>query len=369
MKKGKIHFIRLLFSAVVGAVLFYIIARGIFLFFWNFDLISERHWTHIWNKWQGGWVIRKPKEVLFFIAVLLLIPGFLLTWLSVYVFPWLKFFRLPLTYFEKKKKERLQAQSLAAAVGPADKQKALSSKKKEPEKVIKISAEKLQHIDQLRGKKAGVQHAITANSAAVEDGAAAARPRTEGKMPSKEDEAVARFDLWEKLAHSLEAEKIFILRQMKIKNFPVNTFAITQEGIFLLCEGPAPGHSWEIDEAANPPVWKTETAPIPSPLRPLVESKAVLKKYFAEKMPQYAGLDINCCMILDHGKVTNPDELLKYLETWDISVLRMGSCQTTSLPDTHALTEYIKSQPASSQALNDAVAVAILDLMETENGA
>ena len=65
MKKGKIHFIRLLFSAVVGAVLFYIIARGIFLFFWNFDLISERHWTHIWNKWQGGWVIRKPKEVLF----------------------------------------------------------------------------------------------------------------------------------------------------------------------------------------------------------------------------------------------------------------------------------------------------------------
>ena len=369
MKKGKIHFIRLLFSAVVGAVLFYIIARGIFLFFWNFDLISDRLWSHIWIKWQGGWVIRKPKEVLFFIAVLLLIPGFLLTWFSVYVFPWLKFFRLPLTYFEKKKKARLQAQSLAAAVGPADKQKALSSKKKEPEKVIKISAEKLQHIDQLRGKKASVQHAITAKSAAVENTAATTRPRTEGKMPSKEDEAVARFDLWEKLAASLEAEKIFILRQMKIKNFPVNIFAITQEGVFLLCEGPAAGHSWEIDEAANPPVWKTETAPIPSPLRPMVESKAVLQKYFAEKMPQYAGLDVNCCMILDHGNVTNPDELLKYLETWDISVLRMGSCQTTSLPDTHALTEYIKSQPASSQALNDAVAVAILDLMETENGA
>lgn len=86
-------------------------------------------------------------------------------------------------------------------------------------------------------------------------------------------------------------------------------------------------------------------------------------------MPQYAGLDVNCCMILDHGNVTNPDELLKYLEAWDISVLRMGSCQTASLPDTHALIEYIKSQPVSSQTLNDAVAVAILDLMETENGA
>ncbi|MGN1079963.1 MAG: hypothetical protein ACI4TE_07325 [Alphaproteobacteria bacterium] len=367
MKKGKIHFIRLLFSAVVGAVLFYVIARGIFLFFWNFDLISERHWTHIWNKWRGGWVIHKPKEVLFFIAVLLLIPGFLLTWFTVYVFPWLKFFRLPLTYLEKKKKERLQAQSLAAAVGPADKQKVLS-KKKEPEKVIKISAEKLQHIDQLRGKKAGVQHAITAQSAAAKTGTAAPSTST-GKILSKEDEAVARFDLWEKLVQSLETEKIFILRQMKIKNFSVNTFAITREGVFLLCEGPAAGRSWEIDEAAEPPVWKTETAPIPSPLRPLIEAKAVLQKYFAEKMPQYSGLDVNCCMILDHGNVTNPDELLKYLETWDISVLRMGSCQTASLPDTHALIEYIKSQPASSQALNDAVAVAILDLMETENGA
>ena len=357
MKKGKLNLIRLLFSAVISAALFYIIARGSFLFFWNFDIISERHWLHIWNKWQSGWVIQKPREVLFFIAVLLIVPGFLLTWFCVHSFPWLKLLRLPVTYFEKKKKEQLQAQSLAAALGPADKQQALNTKKKEPEKVIKISSQKLQHIDQLRGKKTGLQHAVAGQ-------ASAEGHHPTNKMPTKEDEAVIRFDLWEKLANSLEKEKIFILRQMKIKSFPVNTFAITQEGLFLLCEGPAPGHSWEVDEEANPPVWKTETAPIPSPLRPLVEAKAVLQDYFAEKMPQYANLDINCCMILDHGNVTNPDELLKYLEKWDISVLRMGSCQTNSLPDTHALIEYIKAQQTSSQTLNDAIAVAILDLME-----
>ena len=368
MKKGKIHFFRLIFSAVVAAVLFYFVARELFMFFWNFDLISERHWTHIWNKWRGGWVIRKPKEVMFFVAVLLLIPGFLLAWFSVYVFPWLKILRFPLTYHEKKKKERLQAESLAAALGPADIQKTLESKK-EPEKVIKISSQKLQHIDQLRGKKSHTHHAAVQQSTPAETGnVSAPQPRPATKKMSKEDEAVARFDLWKQLADSLAKQNLFVLRRMKIVKFPVNTMVITQQGLFLLCEGPADGHSWEVNETANPPVWKTETGDIPSPLRPVLEAKAVLQNYFTNKMPQLAGLEINCCMILDHGNITNHDELLKYLEEWDISVLRMGSCQTTLLPDTNALTEYIKSQPPSTPALNDAVAVAILDLMETENG-
>lgn len=373
MKKGKSHFIRLLFSAVVSAVLFYFIARGVFLFFWHFDLFNGRHWLHIWNKWRDGWVIRTPKEVSFFIAVLSLIPAFLLAWFSVYAFPWLKILRSPLTFFENRKKERLQKQSLAAAVGPADKQNLSGAKKKEPEKAIKISSEKLQHIDQLRGKKTGVQHAIKTQSASTPDKAAEtaanapAPVRHASKAPTKEDEAVARFDLWEKLARSLEAENIFILRQMNIKNFPVNTVAITQSGVFLLCEGPVDGHSWKVNEDAVPPVWNTETKPVSSPLRPMIRAKSLLKKYFSEKMPQYADLDVNCCLILDHGDIANPDEMLKYLEEWDISVLRMGTCKTETLPDTHALIEYIKSQPVSSQDLNDAVAVAILDLIETKD--
>ena len=365
MKKGKTLFISLFFSAVVTAVLFYIFSHKFFLFFWNFDLLAERHWMHIWNKWESGWVIRKPKEVLFFIAVLLLIPSYLLSWFCVHKFPWKKFFRLPLTYLENKKKERLQAQSLAAALGPSEPQHT-TAVKKEPEKVIKISAQKLSQIDHLRGKKT-VSHRIAAQTSPTVETAPGSTQNTSKKL-SKEDEAVARFELWESLAKSLETEKIFILRQMKIKNHPVNTFAVTQDGIFLLCEGPALGNTWEVHDNAEPPIWQTEKEAIPSPLRPLVESKEILQQYFSKKMPQYANVSINCCMILDHGNVTNTEALLKYLEEWDISVLRMGTCQTHSLPDTHALIEYIKSQPVSTQTFNDAVAVAILDLMESENG-
>ena len=155
---------------------------------------------------------------------------------------------------------------------------------------------------------------------------------------------------------------------MKIKSFPVNILAITQEGLFLLCEGPDTGANWEVREDADPAVWKTTEGDIPSPLRPMLEARQALQNYFESEMPQYSDLGINCCMILDHGNIINTDELLKSLEEWDISVLRMGICKTSALPDTNALIEYIKSQPVSSQALNDEMAVAILDLMETENG-
>ena len=73
-------------------------------------------------------------------------------------------------------------------------------------------------------------------------------------------------------------------------------------------------------------------------------------------------------MIFDYGELKNVSDLMPILESQDISVLRMGDAfKTQSLPDSGALIEYIKSLPPSSQETNDAVAVAILDLMETED--
>lgn len=354
MKKHKIPLIRLLFSAAVSAVLFYVVMRYVFSYFWNFDLLSERHWKHILEKWQSGWVVKKPKEICFFAALFFLIPGYLGTWFIVYVFPLKKILLFPKTYLDNRKKSKLQAQSLAAALGPANKQETLAAKK-EHEKTIKVSSEKLQQIDHLRGKGTPVTQTHAGNNASPAKTAPA-------------NEAATRFDLWEKLSNDLETKDIFVLRQMKIRAVPVNLIAMTQESIFLLFEGPEKGNTWEINENASPAVWKTENGDIPSPLRLMLEAKKSLQDYFAKEQAEYSGLNINCCMILDHGNIVNTDVLLKHLEEWDMSVLRMGSCKTTTLPDTNALIEYIKSQPVSSQTLNDAIAVAILDLMETDNG-
>lgn len=365
MKKSKIHIACLLFSAVLSAAVFYIAARGFFMFFWNFDLLSDKHWSHILGKWEDGWVIRKPKEVSFVIALFLLLPAYFLSWFTAYVFPWKKFFLFPVNYYEKKKKAKLQAQSLAAAAGPADKAAALAAKK-DPSKIIKLPPEKLKEIDRLRGKAATHVQSPSAPHSAENQTEKPAGPAPKGPA-TMEEEAVARFDLWKNLAEALEAQNIFIFREMKIGNYQVNIFAVTGEGLFLLCEGPALGNEWEVDEENEIPSWKTDKGILASPLRPLVKARDSLKNYLVKEMPHYAGLAVNACLILDHGNVVNPDEMLSRLEEWDISVLRMGTCRTESLPDTTALIKYIKAQPVSTQALNDAVAIAILDLMESDN--
>ena len=294
---------------------------------------------------------------------MLLIPGYLGTWFLFYLFPLKKILLSPKTYFENKKKAALQAKSLAAALGPANPQEALASKKA-PAKVVKISSEKLHHIDHLRGK--GNQAAAPAPSTPAPSASAPSTPSAPAKS-QQQTEASARFDLWNGLSEGLEKAGIFILRRMKVQSFPVNIFAITKESLFLLCEGPAEGNTWTVKEKAAAPVWETDSGKIPSPLRPMVNAKKILRTYFAKEMPEYADLNVNCCMILDHGDVLNTDDLLAYLEEEDVSVLRMGSCKTKTLPDTHALIEYIKSQPTSSKKQNDAMAVAILDLMETDD--
>ena len=352
MKKGKIRLIPLLFSAVIAGVLFYIVVRNAFSFFWGFDLLSQRHWNHILKKWQGGWVLRKPKEVLFFISLLLLLPGYFFTWFVVYVFPLKKVLLAPKTFLDNRKKAKLQEQSLAAALGPADKKLPQKTTEK---KAPKPYTQKQAAIDHLRGKKVPEAMAATGSSAA--------------EKPAVVNEAAVRFDLWQKLADKLEAAKISTLRHMQIHSFTVNLLAITAESVFLLCEGPEEGSQWEVNENTSPAIWKTENGEIPSPLRKMLNAKTIFEQYFKENfitdgIPKYQDLSINCCMILDHGNITNPDTLLEFLDKENISVLKMGSCKTAALPDTDALISFISSQGVSSSETNDAIAIAILDLTD-----
>ena len=105
MKKRKIKLIPFLFSAVVAAAFFYFVIRGVFLFFWRFDLFTPKHWQLILTRWKSGWVLHKPKEIIFLISLLLLIPGYFLTCFLVYIFPLKKVLLSPITYLKKKERK------------------------------------------------------------------------------------------------------------------------------------------------------------------------------------------------------------------------------------------------------------------------
>ena len=355
MKKGKIPFIPLLFSAVAAATLFYIIARYSFLHFWRFDLSSSQHWDHILQKWQRGWTLRTSKEMYFVAALLFLIPGYLFFWFIVYRFPLKKILLFPASFAQNRKKAKLQAQSLAAAVGSADRIKAPASKK--AVKAVKAPSEKMQLINQLRGK--GVTQHAAPESAPL-------KKETPVSKAAPEQENLSRFDLWEKFADSLSRANIFAVRQITIKNVVFNLIAFTQNGLFLIREAPEESADWETHDGDTPAVWKTGKGDIPSPLTPMIEARELLQSSINEHFPEYSNISLNFCIILDHGSITNPDAFLAFLEQNNLSALRMGSCKTTALPDSAALVEYIKSQPASSAEMNDAFAVAFLDLMTQE---
>ena len=359
MKKGKIQFIPLLFSATAAAALFYIIARYSFLYFWRFDLSSSQHWGHILQKWQNGWTLRTSKEMYFVAALLFLIPGYLIFWFIVYRFPLKKILLFPISFAQNRKKAKLQAQSLAAAIGPADRIKTPVSKKeqKKTAKTVKAPSEKMQLINQLRGK--GVTQHTAPESAPL-------KKETPVSKAMPEQENLSRFDLWEKFANSLESANIFIVRQITIKNVVFNLIAFTQNGLFLIREAPEESADWETHDGDTPAVWKTGKGDIPSPLAPMIETRELLQTYINEHFSEYSNISLNFCIILDHGTITNPEAFLAFLEQNNLSALRMGSCKTTALPDSSALVEYIKSQPASSAEMNDAFAVAFLDLMTEE---
>ena len=346
MKKEKINPAFLLFSAVLTAILFYFSSKAFFEHFWGFNLFSAKHWQHIAGKWQNGWVLHTTKEYLFFTALIASIPGYFIACFFVHEILRKSALLNPLNLYRNHRKKILKERSLAAATG------ALPIHEKTPkneERTIRVSSQKMGQINLLRGKKSSV-----AASPSVS--------KTEPKGTS--DRTAEQFDIWEKMAQKLEQGNAFVLRQMNIASVSFNLVAITQNALFLICEGPDNGSVWETAEDASPAVWKTENGSIPSPLSGLLNAKEILQDYLAKNLSEYPEISVNCCMILDHGHISNMDKLLPFLEDNNLSILKTGTCKTEALPDSDALTRLINAQPAPSQEMNDAIAVAILDLMK-----
>lgn len=325
-------------TGVPAVVLTAAAACPYFKTFWRFNILNPKHWSLILDKWNNGWVVSKTTEYLFLFSLLMLPVAALIVWIVFYKLRWKKILTLPLAPLRNRQKKTLEKRSLAAAVGkPEDLKKAPAPKHaahKVPDK-----------LSRLRGTQAPQQH--SAPAAANTASAAASAPSG---------------DFWSDLAARLENAGVFVLREMKIGSCPTNLIAVTQDGLFMLCAGPEDGQVWTTRDRANPPVWTTETnAVIPSPLAVLQQGRAALRKLLAENGA--ANLNVNACLFLDHGQIANLTDTLNYLAEIDLTVLRMPTCSIQDLPDTNAIVEYIKSQPASDKTLNDVVAVALLSMM------
>lgn len=347
MKLKKIKLSRLVFSGLAAVAATGAFARAYFLHFWKFDLFLGRHWDLISRKWNAGWVVNKTGEYVFLISLAVLPLIVLIVWFAIYKIRWMKVLSLPLEPLQKRKKKELEKKSLAAALGSPEKLKKAPAPKhtaqKLPDKLVR-----------LRGMQSTLQQHGTAGKSAADNSGV-----------RMENEALSRSQIWDNLAKQLESAGTFVLREMSLVSCHINLLAVTQDGLFMLCSGPENGTAWTVDENAH--VWKTEQGQsLPSPLQMLIKGRDELRKLIAASSPVYGNLVVNGCLLLDHGTVSNADAMLNYLTKADLSVLRAGGCKMAELPDTGALIEYIQSLPKADRALSDAVAVAVLSLMNSE---
>lgn len=137
---------------------------------WGFDAAFNKHWIFLWQMWQDGWVIDTVSEWLFFLAIFLFIPLWLLGWLAFAQIKWgamiLKALKRAYTrlrrvhkkYFEqkvlvitrKKSYRRIRPPALTYVMPTAGK-----FKKKKKRKDGKDDAKMREKIDVLSGKKGG----------------------------------------------------------------------------------------------------------------------------------------------------------------------------------------------------------------------
>ena len=64
--------------------------RVIMLRNWHFDMFQSSHWSHAWNLWLSGWVVKTPKEWAFVLIILTFIPLWLSGWAALSMVKWEK---------------------------------------------------------------------------------------------------------------------------------------------------------------------------------------------------------------------------------------------------------------------------------------
>lgn len=341
MAKKDSHLIK---SSVVAIII--VTAFAYFLFknmFGGFNIFELRHWAKIYDRWETGWIFSTPREYAFIISILLYPIA-----LFVVCFFLNKKFSEP-----KKEKAKKVDQKQIDQQRKKMEQDLIKKKSAQPSK-SKIPTQ----LSNLRGIGGKAQPANT-NTSQQQGTSVSSSDNT--PIPSN----VSPIDLWSMLADNMEKQGIFVLKEMNIAGNSVNLTVVTQSNVFFIVSGPNEGSVWETFDEFSPSVWVTETGNrIPSPILKMVEIKTAFSNFLKSRNNKFSNLEVGCCMLLDHGEIKNISEMLAYIEKVDVSVLRMGNCKSSDLPDSNALIEYIKSLPQSDQETNDAVAIAILDMME-----
>lgn len=358
MKKKQFYFFKLILAAVLSASLYALLMKFFFKAGWNFDIFNTRHWQYVLNKWRNGWVIKGQKDVLFFLLVLSILPGWIIATYVVYCLPLKKFLTFPAVMLQNRKRKQLQQRSLDMARG-------VNVKIPVPAKPRKNAMPRNEKIDMLRGRKSESPVAATASPASS---ASYEQPAADDEYVYEDDTSVEDLQLehlqrWNTIVTSLENQGLFCFRSTKIGNFAVKLTILVKDTVFWFVEGPLVADKWTLNDDKTPAVWTGENDTIPSPLQAAYQAREKFKSYL-EQRTDYGDAAVHAFLVMDAGSIKNPDKITEELADLDVALLKIPPCADDELTDLSAMLDYVKTLPPSEMAFNDAVAEAIMALEE-----
>lgn len=71
----KVSFLlKIIIISTVWSIIYFILARSLFLYLWNFDILITENWLKILKFWNAGGVINKLKDFIFVLSLLVILP-------------------------------------------------------------------------------------------------------------------------------------------------------------------------------------------------------------------------------------------------------------------------------------------------------
>lgn len=93
------HFLRIAIIAISWTVVYALMVNFVMSFFWQFDIFKLRYWKIISNFWGSGGVIDTASEIFFILALVAIIPLWILGWKKANKLSYVKIIFFPFFWY------------------------------------------------------------------------------------------------------------------------------------------------------------------------------------------------------------------------------------------------------------------------------
>ena len=303
----------------VGIIFFAWYMREFYDKNWAFKLFSAKHWSHVWNEFKSGWVIKATSDWIFVLTALLMIPVFFILWWVSVKISWRKSF---MTLFRKIKGIFIKPDPKKIIRKKIKIKSKASHKKVRPKPINSVGRPAVKQtgrtMDADKGTGASATPAFLQPKATPEPVSEPLEQKPifldeeTSKMSLDEIKLPERIRLEEDLVAILSGANYQVIQDAVVGKLPVQYVGISADQVVLCLVDKEKG-DWLADEEFfndEEPLWFSETSHRTSPVYQLLTEAKTFAKKMADKGLKQKIVPV---LIEKEGTIINAADMM---ETW-----------------------------------------------------